>query len=88
MVRDIRRMEAALGDGVKRPAADEVPERKWARRGVYARVDIPAGAALAPHMIQCVRPCIGLAADHVSQIIGRAVRQPIAATEPIGAESL
>lgn len=88
MVRDIRRMEIALGDGVKRPAADELSERKWARRGVYARTDIPAGAKLAPHMIRCVRPCIGVAADRVSQIIGRSVRKPIAASQPIDQEAV
>ena len=88
MVRDIRRLEAALGDGVKRPVPDEIAERKWARRGAYARTDIPAGATLAPHMIRCVRPCVGIAADRVSQIIGRAVKRPITATHPIETEAL
>ena len=83
MVRDIRGIEAALGDGVKRPAEDEMPERKWARRGVYARFDIPAGATLGPEMLYCVRPCVGVSAEHVSQIIGRSVRHPVTVKDPI-----
>ncbi|MBI3463386.1 MAG: N-acetylneuraminate synthase family protein, partial [Planctomycetes bacterium] len=88
MVLNIRQIEAALGDGVKRPAEDEMPERQWARRGVYARIDIPAGATLAPEMLYCVRPCVGVAAEHLSQLVGRRLRDHLTAKEPISLDVL
>lgn len=88
MARDIRHLQAALGDGVKRPAADEIAERVWARRGVYARCDIPAGTTLAPHMVYCVRPCQGIPSEEVARIIGRTVRCSVPAKQPISWELL
>ena len=44
----IREVEAALGDGVKRPAPSELPVRDVARKSLVAARDLPAGAALAP----------------------------------------
>ena len=43
MVAGIRKVEAALGDGIKRPAACESDVRTVARKSLVAAVNIPAG---------------------------------------------
>jgi len=43
MIKKIRELEKALGDGKKRPVLEELPERKFARRGLYAKSDISKG---------------------------------------------
>lgn len=55
MVREIRNLEAALGNGVKAPSPGEVPERVGARRGIYSAVSLQQGAVLTPDMLKAVR---------------------------------
>lgn len=43
LVGNIRDLERAIGDGIKRPAAVEAEPRRFKRRGIYAAVDIEPG---------------------------------------------
>ena len=43
----IRNCEAALGNGVKRPAIEEAASRTWGRRGIYAKKGIKVGETLS-----------------------------------------
>ncbi len=83
MVRQIRLLESALGNGIKGPAEAEIPERKWARRGIYAAADIPRGTAITREMLKVVRPCAGLEPKYIDLVVGRVARKDIAAHEPI-----
>lgn len=88
MIRDIRCLEVALGTGVKAPMAMELPERRWARRGLYARVDIPRGTAITREMLKVVRPCLGLEPRNLEQVVGRVARVDIPAHAPLTWESV
>lgn len=79
----IRALEAAMGDGVKRPAESELGGRIAGRRGIFAAVDLPAGARIEPGMLKIVRPAKGLAPSEINQLIGRCVRNAISADEPL-----
>lgn len=79
----IRALEAALGDGIKRPAESEQAGRIAGRRGIFAAVDLPAGARIEPGMLKIVRPAKGLAPSEIGQLIGRCVRNEIRADEPL-----
>jgi N-acetylneuraminate synthase/N,N'-diacetyllegionaminate synthase len=86
MIDAIRELESGLGDGAKRPRPDEQPERRWARRSVYAARSLPAGTTLEPNDLKIVRPALGLEPDAVLHLIGRKLRRALAVDEPIREE--
>lgn len=83
MVAGIRRVTAMLGDGVKAPSPDERDTARVARRSVVAAVDIPAGAMIAPAMLDCRRPATGIAPRELPALVGRRAKEPIAAGSTI-----
>lgn len=78
MVGRIRRVEAALGDGHKAPAAAEAGIARVARRSLVAACPIPAGTVLDPGMVRIRRPGTGLAPDRLESLLGRRANQDIA----------
>ncbi len=71
MVTGIRKVESALGDGQKRPAASEANTASVARRSLVAARDIPAGTVLSVGMIAIMRPGDGLLPAMHDCLIGR-----------------
>jgi sialic acid synthase SpsE len=79
MVRQIRDVEAALGDGLKLgPAPEEMEMHAKARRSLIAARDIPRGAVIERSMITVKRPGHGIRPKLVDLVIGRVARVDIA----------
>jgi N,N'-diacetyllegionaminate synthase len=74
MIKGIRNVEAALGDGRKAPAASEADTARAARRSLAAAQDIAAGTQLTRDMIAIQRPGTGLSPELLSSLVGRTVR--------------
>jgi N-acetylneuraminate synthase/N,N'-diacetyllegionaminate synthase len=71
MVRLLRQVEVALGDGIKRPTPSEMPTREAARKSlVYVR-DLAAGHLLAAADLTAKRPGGGASPDKAELFIGR-----------------
>ncbi len=79
LVRGIRIVEAALGDGRKQPAASEANTAMVARKSLVAACDIPAGATVSQTMIALKRPGTGLPPAMCEFLIGRSTRTTISA---------
>lgn len=79
MVGGIRAVESALGDGCKRPAAEELNTAAVARRSLVAACDLQTGTVLTEDMIAIRRPGTGLPPSELPKLIGRRLRQKIAA---------
>lgn len=77
LVAGIRQVEAALGDGLKRPAACEINTAAVARKSLVAAVDIPEGAVLTAASIAIKRPGTGLAPALLPHLLGRRTRTAI-----------
>lgn len=75
MVKAIRNIEAAMGDGIKRPMPNEEGNKIVARKSLVARVAIKAGEAFSPHNITAKRPAKGLSPMYWDEIIGREARR-------------
>jgi sialic acid synthase SpsE len=88
MAAAVRELECGLGDGEKRPRPGEEPERRWARRSVYAARALVTGTVLAEADLKVVRPAIGLAPAAVDRLIGRRLVRPLAVDEPLAAEDV
>jgi N,N'-diacetyllegionaminate synthase len=88
LVRQVRSVESALGDGVKRPGKSEMANRAIARRGVFAAVAIPKGTVLTADMLACKRPDDGIPASQFDSVVGRRVRLDLRAGEKLSWEQL
>jgi N-acetylneuraminate synthase len=81
LVRGIRVVEAALGDGDKRPMPSETDVRRVARKSVVAARPIRAGERLTLEHVVLKRPGTGISPAALPSILGRPVNRDIAADE-------
>jgi N-acetylneuraminate synthase len=88
LVTAIREVEAALGDGVKRPAPSELPVRDVARKSLVAARDLPGGAVLTREDLDVLRPGTGLSPAALATVLGRRTARAIPHHTPITEEML
>jgi N,N'-diacetyllegionaminate synthase len=88
MVRGIRDVQAALGDGLKRPAPEELDTAAVARRSLVAARDLNAETILTGAMVAIRRPGTGLPPSALSQVIGRRLKQDVVAGDLFTLEML
>jgi sialic acid synthase SpsE len=80
LVRRVRAVEAALGDGSKAPAARETSTASVARKSLVLAQHIEAGAILTADMVVARRPGTGIPPSRLAEVVGRAAVADI----PIG----
>jgi N-acetylneuraminate synthase len=78
MVANIRDVEAALGDGRKVPAVEEVANRNVARRSLVAAAKIARGEVFTIDNIAVKRPGNGIAPERYWEFLGRAANRDYA----------
>jgi len=83
MVKAIKDVEKALGNGIKRLTVAEEENKKAARRSLVTRVDIPAGAVITEEMLDIKRPGNGIEPKYINLIIGRRAKETIGSGEVI-----
>jgi len=88
MVQAIRDVEAALGDGLKRPAAGELETSRVARKSIVSQVGIPTGTRISAEMLTIKRPGTGIPPRDLARVIGRTARVTIPADAVIGWEMI
>ena len=79
MVSGIRRVEQALGSGIKQPAESEANTREVARRSIYMRRSADAGAMLTQDDLVALRPAGGISPDQFDSVAGRRLRRSLPA---------
>jgi N-acetylneuraminate synthase/N,N'-diacetyllegionaminate synthase len=77
LVKNLRDVEASLGDGRKRPSDAEEESRVSCRRSIVAAVDIRAHETVARWMLTFKRPGSGLEPRHLEKILGMTARRNI-----------
>ncbi|HWQ23715.1 MAG TPA: N-acetylneuraminate synthase family protein [Gaiellaceae bacterium] len=89
LVRDLRRVPLALGDGVKRPfPSEERPLEKMGKKLVAAR-DLPAGHVLGPGDLEARSPAGGgLPPYELDRLLGRRLLRPLAFEEGVTFEAV
>jgi N-acetylneuraminate synthase len=83
MIGAIRSVEAALGDGVKRPTASELRNRAVARKSLVAARRIRAGETFGPDDLATKRPGTGLSPMLWDEVVGRRATRDYAPDEMI-----
>ena len=88
LVKSIRELERALGDGVKRPTPTEQVMRLETRKSTIARTEIQPGEVITEDKIIVKRPGTGVPPKQAHLALGRRAKQPIKADEVITWEKL
>lgn len=88
LVRQIRLVESALGDGVKRAAPCERKNIPAARRSLVAARDLPAGRVLEEGDIAAKRPGAGISPAEIDRLLGRRLKSALRRDEPFSWEQL
>lgn len=83
LVRGVREVAAALGDGVKIPAACEGDTRRVVRRSLVTSRAVEAGETWTRDMIAWRRPGTGLSPMRLWERLGRPASRPYAAGEAL-----
>jgi N,N'-diacetyllegionaminate synthase len=83
LVRAVRNIEQALGDGIKRPAPSELGNRAVARQSLVAARAIRAGETFSAANVTVKRPGGGLSPMRWDEVLGRTARRDFAADEPL-----
>lgn len=71
MIREIREIELALGDGEKRPSAIELQNRIPSRKSLVSACNIAKGEKFTVHNLTMKRPGIGIAPSKFWEYIGK-----------------
>lgn len=83
MIGAIRHVEAALGDGIKRPSRSELRNRPIARKSLVARRAIRAGEPFTADNLTAKRPGTGISPMRWDDVLGRPAPRDFSADEVI-----
>jgi sialic acid synthase SpsE len=75
LVQSVRRIEAALGTGEKKPASSEESTAMVARKSLHLRAGLPAGHALMAGDLIALRPGTGISPSAIDQVVGRLLKK-------------
>jgi N,N'-diacetyllegionaminate synthase len=81
MVRAIKDIDKAMGDGLKRPTETEEANKQVARRSLVAKTDIPAGTVITGEMLDIKRPGTGIEPKNINKVIGKKAAETIKSGE-------
>ncbi len=71
MVRAIRNIEQAMGDGIKRPSPSEAKNKTIARKSLVAAKSIKTGERFTPENLTAKRPGTGISPMRWDEVMGR-----------------
>jgi N-acetylneuraminate synthase len=80
-VRAVRQVEAAMGDGIKRPTPGELSNKVLMQKSVVAVRPIRKGDVITADSLSCKRPAKGLAPAELDGVVGCKAARAIAAGE-------
>lgn len=83
MVKAIRNIETALGDGIKRPSTNEQKNMQVARKSLVALTDIKKGDTFSEHNLTVKRPGLGISPMRWNEVIGQVAQKDYQADELI-----
>lgn len=79
LIRGIRNVERAIGDGIKEPRGGELETARVARKSIVAKRNIPCGSRLALEAVVLQRPGTGLPPAMLPRLVGLKAKKNIPA---------
>lgn len=88
LVKGIRAVEQALGDGVKQPVSAEMANTPIARKSLHWNRALPAGAVVSFGDLIALRPGMGISPSEMSSLVGRKLARAVDASEMVSESDL
>lgn len=88
LVQEVRDIEQALGDGVKKPTQAELRNSRGMRRSIVAAFEIAAGDVITNPMLTFKRPGTGISPARLEEVVGRKASVDIAKDAVISFDQL
>jgi sialic acid synthase SpsE len=88
LVHMIRNVDAALGDGIKRPMPCELDNKSRMQKSLIAKRSIQKGELIYSEDLTAKRPATGLPPSWFDRVIGKRASKDIAADEILTMASL
>ncbi len=88
MVRSIKEVEKAMGEGVKRPTKSEEKIMQLIRKSIVAKKDLPTGTKMTREIVTSKRPGTGLSPKYLNKIVGRRLKKSVKKDEQINLSEL
>ncbi len=83
MIKRVRNIEKALGNGVKEPSPSEIPNIEIARKSIVANMPIKKGEKFTEKNLTTKRPASGISAFMWDKVMGRTAQRDYAIDEQI-----
>ena len=83
MVKAIRNIESALGDGIKRPSQSELANLVSIRKSIVAQKNIKVGEVFSETNLTTKRPGLGISPMHWDQVLGQRASRDFSKDEMI-----
>lgn len=77
LIKNIRDVEMAMGDGAKVASLSELEVRDKVRRSVTLRCDKSKGTILSESDLELLRPGVGIPPQFLSQVVGKVLNQDL-----------
>lgn len=88
LVRTVRDLEAALGDGVKRPMPTELGNKPHMQKSLVARRAIRSGQVITAEDLACKRPGDGLSPAWFDRVVGKRAAANLSKDEVLSLSSV
>ena len=88
MVKAIRNIEQAMGNGIKEPSKSERKNIQIARKSIHVNRDVRAGEVITLDDISMKRPFLGISPMDVDKVIGKQLVKDVHSDEPLNWEDL
>lgn len=88
LIRDIRVIEEALGDGVKTIYPEELPVRQKLAKSVVSAVDLNEGVILTREMLTTKGPGTGISAGRLDDVVGKGMARTVPADTVLQQEDI
>ena len=88
LVENIRNLEVAMGDGVKKVMPSELKNKSLMQKSLVARRNISAGDVIASDDLACKRPSFGLKPSWFDRVVGKRCTKKISKDEVLTLASI
>ncbi len=75
MIRGIRKIEKALGDGIKLPSESEKKNIPIARKSIHLAANLPKGHPLSVNDLVMKRPGDGISPMRINEVLGQRLKR-------------
>jgi len=77
LVRKVRYVESAMGDGVKVPATSELETKLRMQKKIMIKMDLKRDTIITEHMLTAKRATNGISAIRAFELVGKKVKHDI-----------